>query len=166
MLQVVTGAALGVGNLVIVEQARSLEPAGDSKYRPAGKWVTTRSDAKPIAGLERWRPPPPPTGAGGTEPVPSREAEGVIDSLPADVRPLLGYTPPYIATAYLHDGETEDIHVLVIGKQIIAVACRRSYGRASGDLAVWRCSPANTSGELSGGGRRGLKKPRLPMLGS
>lgn len=167
VLQVATGAALGVDNLVIVEQVRVLTPAGPGRYRPAGKWVPTRSDARPIVGLERWRPPSSgPAGAGAPEPEAAREAEGIIDSLPGDVQALL-VGPPYLANAYLLDGADEDIHVLVLGaKWIIAVACQRSYGQASGDLAVWRCSPASTSGELSAGGRRGLKKSRLPMLGS
>jgi len=169
-IQRVTGAALGADALAIVEQVRPLTPAGDGKVRPSGKWALPRCEARPITGLARMRraSPGPAAGGNGPEPAPNRAADSVVDSLPADVQALLGSAAPLLATAYLHDDGSEDISVLVVGAQVIAVACHRTYGQAYGDLEVWRATPAaSTSDELSGGRpRRVLRKPRLPMLGS
>jgi len=168
-IQRVTGAALGADALAIVEQVRPLTPSGDGRVRPDGKWALPRCEARPITGLARMRRTSPgPAGAdNGPEPG-DRAADSVVDSLPADVQALLGSAAPLLATAYLRDDGSEDISVLVVGAQVIAVACHRIYGQIAGDLEVWRAAPAGTSGELSGGRPRRVlsRKPRLPMLGS
>jgi len=165
VLQVTKACALGSAALVVIEQVRPLETAGDGRYRPAGRWTTTCSEARPISGLVRLRHESPrdaaKLGAAG-EIGEILAASSVVDALPHEVRRLLGPTEPLIATAYRipdRHSDVEDIRALVIdARRIVAVHCTRPFGvlgQSAWTSKVWQAAPASTS-ELPGRRRLSL----------
>lgn len=164
VLQLAKAVALGSRALVVVEQARPLDSDGDGKYRPAGRWSTIRSEARPVTGLVRLRHEAPRDEDRGTtgEIGEILAASSVIDPLPREVRCLLGLVEPLIATAYRvpdRYSDVEDIRVAVVDAgRVVAVHCTRPFG-ALADSAwtteAWQAAPAPAS-ELPGRRRLSL----------